>query len=91
MACQGATAGVMQPISHIADVASETSLSSVDLRGLRIQLVANAGCALVVLLVATTLSVYKPQGMTPYGRRKQQEQIDGAVASNRIMAVNTPR
>jgi hypothetical protein len=29
---------------------------------------------LVVLLVLTALSVYKPQGMTPYGWRKQHEQ-----------------
>ena len=28
---------------------------------------------LVVLLVITTLNVYKPHGMTPYGWRKQQE------------------
>jgi hypothetical protein len=42
-----------------------------DLRKLQIQLVADAGAALLVLLVATTLAVYKPRGMTPYGRRKQ--------------------
>jgi hypothetical protein len=35
--------------------------------------VLHAGAALVLLLVATTLSVYKPRGMTPYGRRKQRE------------------
>jgi hypothetical protein len=61
-------------ISHIADVAAETTLSSTDLRGLRIQLVAYAGAALLVLLVATTLAVYKPRGTTRYGRRKQNEQ-----------------
>jgi hypothetical protein len=27
----------------------------------------------VVLLVATTLAVYKPRGLTPYGQRKQRE------------------
>ncbi|MBA2455119.1 MAG: hypothetical protein H0V48_01050 [Nocardioidaceae bacterium] len=63
-----------QPISYVARVAAETTLSSADLRGLRIQLVADAGAALLVLLVTTTLSVYKPRGMTPYGRRKQHEQ-----------------
>ena len=63
----------MQPVSHVASVAADTTLSSGDLRGLRIQLLADAGAALVVLLVATTLSVYKPQGRTPYGR-KQDEQ-----------------
>jgi hypothetical protein len=36
--------------------------------------VANAGAALLVWLVTTTLSVYKPPGMTRYGRRKQHEQ-----------------
>lgn len=30
--------------------------------------------ALLLLLAATTLAVYKPRGMTPYGRRKQDEQ-----------------
>jgi hypothetical protein len=35
------------------------------------QLVADAGLAVLVLLVATALSVYKPWGLTPYGQRKQ--------------------
>ena len=61
----------MQPISYVAGVAAATTLSGADLRGLRIQLVADAGAALLALLVATTLSVYKPRGMTPYGWRKQ--------------------
>ena len=36
--------------------------------------VIHASGALVLLLVATTLSVYKPKGMTRYGQRKQSEQ-----------------
>jgi hypothetical protein len=64
----------MQPISRLADVAAETTLSIADLREARIQLVATTGAALLVLLVATTLSVYKPRGMTRYGRRRQEEQ-----------------
>ncbi|HEU0079499.1 MAG TPA: hypothetical protein VFQ76_17715 [Longimicrobiaceae bacterium] len=62
-----------QPIGYVAGVAAETTLSGGDLRGLRIQLVADAGAALLVLLVATALSVYKPRGMTRYGWRKQRE------------------
>jgi hypothetical protein len=58
-----------QPIGFVASVAAQASLSSADLRQLRIQLVADAGAALVALLVATTLSVYKPWGMTSYARR----------------------
>jgi hypothetical protein len=36
--------------------------------------VLHAVLAVLVLLVATTLAVYKPWGMTPYGQRKQREQ-----------------
>jgi len=60
----------MEQISNIADVAAETTLFSADLREARIELVAHAGGGLLVLLAATVLSVYKPWGMTPYGRRK---------------------
>lgn len=34
----------------------------------------HAALALLVLLVATVLAVYKPRGLTPYGQRKQREQ-----------------
>jgi len=60
----------MQPIGHLAHVVAETTLARGDLAGLRIQLVADAGAAMLVLLVATALSVYKPRGLTPYGWRK---------------------
>jgi hypothetical protein len=64
----------MRPVRHLARVVAETTLSNGALAGMRIQLVADAGAALLVLLVATTLSVYKPRGMTPYGWRKQREE-----------------
>jgi hypothetical protein len=54
-------------------------------RRLSIQLVGDAGGAVVVLLVITALGVYKPWGRTPYGRRKQQEErrpvLEGTPAS----------
>jgi len=34
----------------------------------------HAVLALLILLVATVLAIYKPQALTPYGRRKQLEQ-----------------
>ena len=74
-----------QPIGRVAAVAAETLLSGTDLRQLRIQLVADAGAALLALLVATTLSVYKPWGLTNYGRRNDvvARSIDrAATASN---------
>ncbi len=61
----------MQPIGHLARVVAETTLASGDLAGQRIKLVTSAGAALLVLLVATALSVFKPWGMTPYKRRRQ--------------------
>ena len=64
----------MPPISYIAGVAANTPLSIADLHGLKIQLVIESGAAVVVLLVATALSVYKPKGLTRYGWRKQREQ-----------------
>jgi hypothetical protein len=65
-----------QPIGAVATVAANRMLSSTDLRQLRIQLIADAGAALLALLVATTLSVYKPWGMTSYGRRVVCVEID---------------
>ncbi len=65
----------MQTLSYLADVAAETTVSSGDLRGLRDPSpILHAGAALLLLLVATTLAVYKPRGMTRYGRRRQDEQ-----------------
>jgi hypothetical protein len=63
----------MQAVSRMSGVAAETTLSSADFRALRIQLVVHAAGGLLVLLAAATLSVYKPWGMTQYGRRKQYE------------------
>lgn len=78
-------------ISRIGDVVAVTTLSSADLSGLRIQLVANAGAAMLVLLIATTLSVYKPRGMTAYGRLHQHDLIDTGVEAARGLISSTPR
>jgi uncharacterized membrane protein len=63
----------LQPINYLSRIAAEATLSSAD-RSLQIQMVIASGAALVALLVATGLAVYKPRGMTPYGWRKQQEE-----------------
>lgn len=65
----------MQTLSHLGDIAATTAPPSDDLRQLETPSpLIHAGAALLLLLVATTLSVYKPRGMTPYGQRKQREQ-----------------
>jgi hypothetical protein len=64
-----------QTLDHFADIAAETMSSNGDLSGLRsTSPLLHAGLALLLLLAATTLAVYKPRGMTPYGQRKQREQ-----------------
>jgi hypothetical protein len=63
----------MENVTHRADVAGQGALASGALHGLRVQAVIHSGAALILLLAATTLSVYKPSGLTRYGWRKQQE------------------
>jgi hypothetical protein len=64
----------MQTLGSLADVAAETPPST-DFSVLRSPSPAlHAGAALLLLLVATTLAIYKPRGMTPYGQRKQGRQ-----------------
>ncbi|HEX3639991.1 MAG TPA: hypothetical protein VHV10_01745 [Ktedonobacteraceae bacterium] len=63
-----------QPIDLLAGVAAKTTVLGADLHQPQILMVVASGAALLVLLVLTALSVYKPQGMTPYGWRKQHEQ-----------------
>jgi hypothetical protein len=63
----------LQPINYLARMAAEGALSTAD-HTLQIQMVIASGAALVALLVATGLAVYKPRGMTPFGWRKQYEE-----------------
>jgi hypothetical protein len=64
----------MQTLGSLADVAAATTSPGADLGVLRSPSPAlHAGAALLLLLVATTLAVYKPRGMTRYGQRKLDE------------------
>jgi hypothetical protein len=62
-----------QPVTLVATAAAHGSVSTVALHGPRLQLVVAAAAGLMVLLVAATLAVFKPRGVTPYGWRKQHE------------------
>jgi len=79
------------PISYLADVAAETAFSSADLVGLRTSLMVHAGGGLLMLLTAATLAVYKPQGMTRYGVRKQHERGNAERESGLGSITSTPR
>lgn len=69
-------------VSGAARRVSESALGALpDVGRLGPQLVGDASLAVVTLLVTTTLSVYKPWGMTSYGRRERKlEQRDDATA-----------
>lgn len=64
----------LQPVSHMAGIASTSDLSPTDMTGMRTQLIADAGAAVLVLAVAAVLSVYKPRGVTKYGRIRAERQ-----------------
>jgi hypothetical protein len=51
----------------MAAMAEQATLFDSEVHDVRIKLMATAGAAVIVLLVATTLSVYKPRGRTRYG------------------------
>jgi len=63
-----------RPIHYMASAASKAAGLGADLGKVRLQFVADSTAALVVLLVATALAVFKPRGMTRYGWGKRQEQ-----------------
>lgn len=64
-----------RPIAILAGGARETAMVIGNYRGLQLQLVGDAVAAIALLLAATVLSVYKPWGLTAYGRRKQRERV----------------
>jgi hypothetical protein len=62
------------PVSYTASVAMAIPLSDDELGALRVDFIFEAAAAILVLLMITALSVFKPRGLTPYGRRKLLEQ-----------------
>ena len=69
-----------QPIGRLAAIARDISVGSANVRSLQVQVAADATAAVLALLVNVTLSIYKPRGMTAYGRRRQQQPRDIAAA-----------
>lgn len=63
----------LRTLAFLADFARDATLTAGTLESLRTPtVVLHAGAALVLLLVATALAVYQPQGMTAYGRRTER-------------------
>ena len=64
----------LELIGYAARLAAETILPRADLQAVGIELAVHAAGGLLVLLVPMALSIYKPRGLTPYGRRRQHQQ-----------------
>jgi hypothetical protein len=64
----------LKMIGYAANLAAEIILPRTELSAVGMELRFHAAAGLLVLLVPAVLSIYKPRGLTPYGRRKQQEQ-----------------
>jgi hypothetical protein len=79
----------MPLIGYAARRAATTQLSGPDLYAAGMQLAIHATGGLLVLLLITALSVYKPWGLTGYGRRKQQERRDESRRSRQTLGVKT--
>lgn len=58
------------PIAAMAAAAAEMALAPADLRGLRVSIALHAVGGLAVLLWAAALGMYKPGGLTRFGRRR---------------------
>ncbi len=71
-----------QLVNRLAGVAAKTAVLGSTLAGAQQSMVTDSAGGLVVLLVLTVLSVYKPRGLTPYGQRKQDEQYAGDAAKD---------
>jgi len=81
--------GFTQTLNRIGGLAADTTIPIEELRNLSQSPVIHSGGGLLVLLVNTTLSVYKPWGRTRYGLRKQHEQ-NKRLSSNRISSTEKP-
>jgi hypothetical protein len=62
----------MQTFGAMADLAADPGTDLPVVRN--VSPVLHATLALMLLLAATVLAIYKPRGMTPYGQRQQREQ-----------------
>ena len=66
-------------IKGVADLAADTQVADSRLLAVPGTLPHSLG-GLLVLVVIQVLNVYKPQGLTPYGWRKEQERRAGATS-----------
>jgi hypothetical protein len=72
----------VQPIRDVAGIALHRAWELDAAQGIRVQLLVDAAAATVVLLIATALSVFKPEGITPFGWRMRQLRVRSDPAAD---------
>ena len=60
----------MVPTSKLAAAAAQGTLDSPAMGGLKMQMIGDSAAAVFVLLVLTALSMYKPRGLTAFGKAR---------------------
>jgi hypothetical protein len=73
--------GFTQTLGSLGELAADATLSIDQLRTLNQSPALHSGGGLLVLIVTTILAVYKPWGMTAYGRRKKEVGVGAEGAS----------
>ena len=85
----------MTLVDRLAEIANGPALFDSRLHGHRFQIVADAAGAVILLVVNTALSVYKPRGMTRYGLRKHRAKYPVPAESANVpeldRGANAPR
>ena len=88
----------MEEVSRMASMALEATRSGTNLPPLRAHLLVHPAGGLLVLVVATVLSVFKPWGMTAYGRRRLSQtglftrpSEDATLPRERVFTNSAPR
>lgn len=72
----------MPTITRVSRMAAEMKLPIASFGEVQRQLVIHATGGLLVLLAATVLSIYKPWGLTPYGRRRLSQAATASVSTS---------
>ena len=72
----------MHAVGNMAAIAADPLRTLADLRAERTQLVVHPAGGIVVLLIITAISVFKPWGLTPFARR-EREHRPAAVATRK--------
>lgn len=70
----------LESIGRLADVAAVRALTVADLPRTRLSVALHAGAGLLVLLLPLVLSVFKPRGVTAFGRGHRRQHSDFPVA-----------